>query len=184
MTDLERLISQSDIRDLMFRYARAVDRRDWESVRLCFHPDALDHHGDVNGDVEAFMRWVTKAHESIHFSSHFLANSLIQFASDDRALVETYFNLMMRIDSAAPVHVKMFMNGTVPSGQMDLDVIGRYIDIFESREGFWRIAKRTVTFDATRMRPAQAAAMRSTWSVGTRDFNDPIFRFRKDIGLT
>ena len=43
---MQQIIDREEIRDLMMRYARGVDRGDWETVRAVYHPDARDDHGD------------------------------------------------------------------------------------------------------------------------------------------
>ena len=48
---LQQLIDRQEIRDCMARYARGVDRNDWEAVRDTYHPDAYDDHGDYKGDI-------------------------------------------------------------------------------------------------------------------------------------
>jgi len=42
---LQRLVDKDQIRDLMSRYARGVDRGDWDLVRDTYHTDATDDHG-------------------------------------------------------------------------------------------------------------------------------------------
>ena len=49
---LQRLIDKDEIRDLISRYARGVDRADWDLVRDTYHPDATDDHGDYKGEWE------------------------------------------------------------------------------------------------------------------------------------
>src|SRR5215210_6467344 len=63
--DIRRLIDRAGIQDLMARYARSVDRRDWDAVRSTFHPDAHDDHGDYKGDVDGFITWVSERHAKI-----------------------------------------------------------------------------------------------------------------------
>ena len=63
MTDtLQSLIDKQEIRDCMARYARGVDRADWEAVRDTYHDDAYDDHGDYKGAV----LWHLKAAELGH----------------------------------------------------------------------------------------------------------------------
>ena len=40
-----RLEDRFQIEQVMRRWARAVDRRDWALVREVFHPGAIDDHG-------------------------------------------------------------------------------------------------------------------------------------------
>jgi hypothetical protein len=38
------LIDKDEIRDVIYRYCRAVDRCDLELMLSCYRPDARDHH--------------------------------------------------------------------------------------------------------------------------------------------
>ena len=55
---LDDLIDREQIRDVIYRYARGVDRRDYELVRSCYHPNATDDHGSYKGDVDGFITWL------------------------------------------------------------------------------------------------------------------------------
>jgi hypothetical protein len=56
---LQRLISESQIRTLLNKYPRALDRQDHDLLACLFHPDAIDDHGVFNGlafEYVEFMR--------------------------------------------------------------------------------------------------------------------------------
>lgn len=55
---LQRLLDEAEIREVMCRGARAIDRLDMELLRSCYHPDAVDDHGVYVGDVEGFIAFV------------------------------------------------------------------------------------------------------------------------------
>jgi len=78
------------IQDLLFRLVRAVDRRDYDSLREGFHPDSIDHHGAYVGDVEGYISFSRDRNEAIPASMHNLGNILIEFVSEHLALVESY----------------------------------------------------------------------------------------------
>lgn len=166
MTSVERLIAKTEIEDCMKYYARGVDRRDWNLVRSCFHDDALDLHGEFKGDSEAFIEWVSKRHENVPFSMHYLLNCLIDFETDAFAKVETYFWAIQRRESPTDE----------PDAQaMDFEVFGRYVDRFECREGGWRIAYRRVVYDSTRTLVATNHLRDLVGICGQRDMTDPIY---------
>ncbi|MBR8103528.1 nuclear transport factor 2 family protein, partial [Burkholderia multivorans] len=54
---MQRLIDKDQIRGVMLRYARGVDRRDWECVRSAFFEDCHDDHADFKGTRDAFIAW-------------------------------------------------------------------------------------------------------------------------------
>ena len=53
--DLETLIAKQEITDVVYAYARGIDRLDFELVRSCYHPDAYDDHGAFKGNVDDFI---------------------------------------------------------------------------------------------------------------------------------
>jgi hypothetical protein len=55
---LDRLADQQEVRDVIYRYCRGIDRRDYDLVRACYHADATDDHGDYRGGVDGFITYV------------------------------------------------------------------------------------------------------------------------------
>ena len=166
MNDIEKLVARVEIEDCLKRYARGVDRKDWDVVRSCFHCDAVDHHGEFNGGPEAFIEWVGDRHASVPFSMHYLLNCLVEFTGEHGALVETYFWAIQRRDATAT-------NNVEPG--VDHEVFGRYVDLFEKRDGAWRIARRKVTYDSTRTQSSTNHLRKLVGVLGSRDRNDPIY---------
>lgn len=169
MNPVERLIARSEIEDCLKRYARGVDRKDWISVKGCFHPDALDHHGEFHGNSEQFIEWVEARHATVPFSMHYLLNCTIEFIESNAAMVETYFWAIQRREVTAS-------DGTV-SGT-DIEVFGRYIDRFEKRDDEWRVADRKVAYDSTRQTPSTNHLRQMVGVLGRRDAADPVFTNR------
>jgi len=185
---LQRLFDKEDIRDSMFRYARGVDRRDWEAVRETFHADGTDKHADFFGVRDDFIDWIRVRHEEVPKSKHFLGNMLIEFSSDTVAIVETYFMAVMELSAESEGHRKMLLGDSDPGeidGTIRIDVLGRYLDRFEKRKGKWKVARRQVAFDATHSRPNVGSFDDKTnWVLGARNESDPIYALRQEAGLT
>jgi len=183
---LERLIDRSEIQDCMLRYARGVDRRDWELVRSTFFEDGTDHHGDFRGTRDEFITWVSRAHAQVARSTHLLGNCLIEFASDDAAVVETHFHAILELGATADEHRKMLLSSAARGSSQNIrvDVLGRYVDRFEKRAGKWAVARRRVAFDATHAQPATGNLDTNVTRVlGRRDSNDAVFVARAEAGL-
>jgi hypothetical protein len=162
---LQKVVDEAEIREVMCRYARAIDRIDMELLRTCYHPGAIDDHGAFCGDLEGFIEWVVPVLQSLESSTHFLGQQLVEFDDGgDTAWVETYCFAHHRTKPDDP------------SGRPVRDWIlnVRYCDRFERRDGEWRIAHRIlvsepsredeVTFDSP---PISAR--------GTRDRNDQAY---------
>jgi SnoaL-like domain len=186
MTDmLKRIADRCEIQDVLLCYARGVDRRDWELVRAAFHKDGTDHHGEFKGVRDDFIKWVSERHAQVTTSTHFLGNCLIEFASNDLAVVETNFIAILTLGSEATAHRQMLVDGAQQggAGTIDVEVLGRYVDRFEKREGNWRIARRHVVFDSTRSRPANDTTINPMWMLGRRDSDDPVYLARAEADL-
>lgn len=67
---LRRLSAEHEITDVLQRYCRGVDRRDFDLVRSTYHTDATDCHGPYNGNVDGLIQWMTRRHEGVAQSMH------------------------------------------------------------------------------------------------------------------
>lgn len=165
MDALTRLIARADIEDLMARYCRAVDRRDWPALSDCYHPDAHDDHGAYAGGVEGFIAWVSERHATIPFSMHFAGAGLIEMLDETSVVAEVPFVVFRRAPG--------------PEGEIDAEVYGRYLDRLEKRDGAWRYARRKVVIDETRSRPSQRGGGPTA---GRRNSSDPVFAWLRNRG--
>lgn len=172
MDKLEELIARSDIHNMVLRYCRGMDRRDWDAVRATYHPDAHDQHGDYEGSVDGLIEWLGKRHAEFPYGFHTVANCLIEFADDTTAAVETYFIALLRMPSPHK-----------PGEFIDQQSTGRYVDRFEKRNGEWRVANRRCVYDSRFQQPSAASMPRLPGSVGRRDKQDWIFKLRNDLGI-
>lgn len=173
---LQRLIDKSEIQDAMTRYARGVDRGDWELMRSTYHPDAFDSHGDYKGSVDGLIEWLDQRFAGVDNSMHFLGNCLIEFAGPDLALVETYF-VSRRLRPPAGDECQT----TSPNDAMCREAWGRYVDRFERRDGQWRVAHRTVVLEASSTSLALGGARTSPLTWGKRDRTDRLYQAQAEI---
>jgi hypothetical protein len=175
---LQRLIDKDEIRDVMARYCRGVDRADWDAVRATYHPDAYDDHGDYKGGIEGFIEFASSRTGGATQVMHFLGECLIEFASADVAVVETYFFTAHTLGEEAKRQYR-----AAAAGPVQLSHYGRYVDRMERRGGRWAIAHRTVVFETTRLAVGEVPSLGRDWASHRRDRNDPIFRLRAEVGL-
>jgi 3-phenylpropionate/cinnamic acid dioxygenase small subunit len=132
---LKALIAKEEIRDVLYRYCRAVDRGDLELMKSCYHPDARDDHGFFSGLAWDFAEYVLPILAQLELSIHSISNSLIEL-SGSKAHVETHWSVIHRLKR---------------SGKFtDLWHQGRYLDEFELRDGNWKILSRVCVVDAER----------------------------------
>jgi hypothetical protein len=165
------LLDKQEIEEVVLRYCRGIDRRDFDLVRACYHADAQDHHGSFSGSVEEYIAWVDKLTARYRWSMHLIANVLVDLAvpppisqneSVPAAACETYGVSFHRSDDPKP--------------HMNLATGFRYLDRFEKREGVWKIAERTAVGEWSMKIPRDA-----WWEIpedhlsGRRDSEDALY---------
>lgn len=155
-------IDKQEITEVLYRYARAVDRKDFDRVADCYFPDAIDNHGGYIGTVAGLIEDMKSRHATIDSSLHYVTNVLIDL-DGDTADVESYCLCYLR---QAPA---------VAGGpQSRATVKCRYVDRFERRDGQWRIADRIVVFDES-VTDEIVDALSPSWVRSRRSFEDPVF---------
>ncbi|WP_214401761.1 nuclear transport factor 2 family protein [Pseudonocardia lacus] len=166
MTDgLRRLLDEAAIKEVHLRYCRAVDRMDWDLLRSCYHPEAVDDHGSFVGGVEEFVAWLARMLPLLASTTHFTANQLVE-VDGDRAWMESYTRAYHRIAATAEA----------PAADYVLNL--RYVDQLERRDGRWRVLERVVVHDSERFDPVAGAPVEpgANGRPGARDRTDPSYR--------
>jgi len=183
----ERIADRMAIQDVMYKWCRAIDRLDSDGMRAAFHPDATDSHGAYIGGVDGLVNWVQERHKPIPFSSHQVSNMLIEFATPDLALVETYIRTLQHYPAEAKASLAQLSGGAAgkPGVGIDLMTASRYVDRFERRNGDWRIARRTLIQDWKHLLEVSGEPPRAKpgWYVGRRDRQDFIYLERTELGI-
>lgn len=123
------LLDERAVRDVMLRYARGVDGRDWEEVRSCFAADAFVAGTGHAGVRDEYLDRLFAAVARFGVTMHTIGNQLVE-VDGDSARTET--DLVARHFRDA-------------EGRDEELVIGvRYHDQLR-RDGFrWVIARRDV----------------------------------------
>ncbi len=165
---MTRLEDRLDIQDVLFRYARAVDRLDHDGIAACYFDDAIDTHGGYVGDAAGLVDDIRDRHRTIDSSQHYVTNVLIDFDGDDRAFVESYCLCFLRQQAEAG------------SREHESVVVRcRYVDRFERRDGEWRIADRVVVFDES-LSQRVVDSLDPAWVASRRDTTDPVYTWGRD----
>lgn len=131
------------VREVILRYASAVDRRDLPQVAACFTPDAAYDGALARGDVRAALAALAQSLERYQSTMHFVGNQLVGL-NGDRATCETY---------AVAYH--RFARGDV---KYDRVVAVRYEDELVRDGTSWRICRRAARALWTRDDPVVAPA--------------------------
>lgn len=134
LKELRRLRDHEEIRQLMYRYARGVDRSDENLIASVYAEGGTDHHGPFDGPGTEFAANLAKSGTALpdNVGNHHITNILID-VDGDRAKVETYFLALHPHTHDGPVRMALMS--------------GRYIDTLVRENGRWGILRRRVISD-------------------------------------
>ncbi|GAA4809961.1 nuclear transport factor 2 family protein [Sphingosinicella ginsenosidimutans] len=161
---LQILLDKQACVELVYRFARGLDRCDEAIVRSVFHADGTDDHGQFKGTVDEFVAWVFPVLATMERTQHVIGNVLVE-VDGDRAWAESYFVAYHDLVNAY-------------GGSLRTTVAGRYLDRFERRGGEWRISHRKFVSDWS-----ASDARSDMWDreapgpriFGRRDRDDPLY---------
>jgi hypothetical protein len=127
----QELSDRIEIGDLMVRYARAIDTKDYALLDTCFTPDAYVDYtssGGTKGKYPEVRAWLEKALSPFAAMMHAVSNTAVELQGD-RASARTYVSNPMGFAKAdGSLHI--------------FTVYAHYVDeLVRTREG-WRIARR------------------------------------------
>lgn len=138
---LQRMIDEYEITRVRRLWAFSRDHSDWEALESCFHPDATVviswYAGSAKGFIER-SKDAAKNRKPEERSAHWLGNTRTT-VNGNRGLLETDVQILNRD----------YLDGTL----FDCTCYGRFFDLFEKREGAWRISKWTCIYDKDRLDP-------------------------------
>lgn len=151
------------IREVLYRYCRAVDRLDVELLKSCYWPEAYDTHWWHNATGHEFAEHVVGDVLTNAFASeHSLSNPMIDL-DGTHAFVETRCLVLHRL--------------RLNDGEfLDQQAHARYLDLFEKREGEWKLIYRHVVVDADReSRNPNLYKIRDSRAIGRHGTDDPVY---------
>ena len=129
---MQRLLDESDIRDLVHRYAESIDRRRWDALQTCF-AETIETDFTAAGIKEVFRgpgkAWIDgmkAGNLGMDSTLHQISNARIQVNGDIASGSSTF-------------HVTNLLAN--PAGDSHYIVSGFYDYGFRRIDGTWRIAK-------------------------------------------
>ncbi|MDE2404865.1 MAG: nuclear transport factor 2 family protein [Sphingomonadales bacterium] len=134
----ESLIARHQIRNVLARHSRGVDRADATLLGSAYHDDATVDYGFYAGPTPALVAMLATAQKAALPTLHRTSNCEIRVAGD-RAISESY----------VIAHVE--------EPTLQRTVFGRYLDRLERRDGAWRLTHRTYVLDSNTNRPGTSA---------------------------
>lgn len=170
------LVAKDEIRDVLMRYCRGIDRCDVDLVRACYHPGAIDNHGSYQGPAEIFAEKAIEGARMLCDTTYFcLANSFIE-VDGDTARCESYY------------HSAKVLKERAPGGEVQVRLAGvRNLDHFEKRDGEWRIVQRQLIGEWGFNSPFGGGPPFPPYGTpaprGRRDRDDPSYAFWEDATI-
>ena len=138
-------LAQIQICDVRQVWAFSLDLGEWDTLQSCFHPDATVtlswYSGPVGGFIARSKDIVTGRKPEEH-RKHWLGNMRTEI-NGTRAVLETDVLLLIR----------EFIDGAL----FDYTAYARFYDLFEQRDGVWRIFEWNCIYDKDRLDPVVPA---------------------------
>jgi hypothetical protein len=156
---LDALESREQITGVLYAYARGNDRKDEALLRSCFWPQSTHKHGGFDGTSKDFIDFALKIIRSLKFSAHHISNVSIELNAD-RALSECHYFAH---------HRRAAKEG---GGEEDAFFEGRYVDLFERRNGVWKVIRRRGLADFSTVVAASRPFAEWPEAQRSRDFPD------------
>lgn len=128
---IQEISDRIEIQDLLVRYARAIDAKDYDLLDTCFTADArVDYttSGGIKGSYPEVRAWLERALAQFDAMLHFVGNSVVEIEADVAQARTAVYNPMGKAG---------------PEGRMEFfTVVADYVDhLVRTPEG-WRIAER------------------------------------------
>lgn len=162
---LQSLLDKREIEELVLRYCRAADRRDWAAMRALYHDDATDDHGALfQGSASNFIDWIPTMVSKMRVTFHQVSNHYIVLRGD-QAEGEVY---------VVAYHLKTDQAGSASQ----IVTGGRYLDRYSLRDGVWKFASRKAVMDWNEVQPSL-----QRWPLSGGDFrDDPSRDYFRSVG--
>lgn len=130
---IRRMADNEEIRDVLIRYAMAIDARDWRLLHEVFTADGIANYGELAGVHEgpdAVGQACHQALSGLDSSQHLITNITIRHDGDDSASTVCYF------------HAQHYLVDS--RGGNTYVIAGTYRDRLTRTDTGWRIAYRTL----------------------------------------
>ncbi len=184
---LQLLVDRHEIEQVLRLYCRAIDRLDVELLKSVYHPDGTDEHGSFNGNAHEFATHIVASlRDAIIDGMHTITQSIVD-VQGRYATAESYYFAYQRFPGGrAKVQAffgESYANSASAQGDIDRDhdyfCGGRYIDLFEKRDGAWKILKRRITNEWGLIQPCSRITNEGFIAAynlpGRRDRQDPVY---------
>lgn len=181
-TAIADLLDRQAIETKIKLYCRAIDRLDIDLLRSVYWPEATDDHGSFCGQAHEFSEFImANLKQRVIDGMHAIMHSVIDLAGD-QATAESYYWAYQLCPGGKEATTEFFgeryaaKHADRIDDRHDFFCGGRYIDLFEKRDGEWKILKRKITNEWNTVRPTE----RITDQGAIAKYNLPGRRDRED----
>lgn len=186
-------LDRQDIEHVLKLYCRAIDRCDIDLLKSIYHPDGTDDHGSFSGNAMDFADFIIPAlREGIVDGVHTVTHCTIE-VEGDFATSESYYWAYQRAHGGEAAVTAFFgpdytarckADGSIDQYH-DYYCGGRYIDLFERRDGQWKVLRRKITNEWNDIRPSTRITDQGSVALfnlpGARDRSDPVYQNRVPV---
>jgi len=187
---IQRLIDKDEIEQVLKLYCRAIDRLDLDLLKTIYHPDAIDDHGSFNGNAHEFADFIIKNLKEVLIDGmHTVTHSVIEidglFATSESyyIAVQRCFGGMEKVAAFfGERYAKTQQESSAIDKPQDYFCGGRYLDVFEKRDGKWKIRHRKITNEWSVIQPSSQILDEGYVAhfdlPGSRDRHDPVYHLK------
>ena len=96
--DLQSVLDKMEIHELLARYARGVDSKDWELWKAVFTPEAIIDYssaGIAAGSRDDVAKWLEQGLGPVPMTQHFISNIEVDLDGDRATTRAMFFNPML-----------------------------------------------------------------------------------------
>ncbi len=155
------VVAKQALQELVCRYSRAVDRRDFDSLAGLYLHDAIHDHGDMfRGEPAALITWLKQSPATM-LTQHFVGNCLFH-VEGDRAEGEIY-----------TINYHVLPVDPESGERRDYVAGGRYLDRYRRVGGRWYFEQRQRVIDWRHQRPSNPGATGAEVHQGSPGRDDP-----------
>tara|TARA_B110000014_G_scaffold264474_1_gene266540 strand:- start:12827 stop:13351 length:525 start_codon:yes stop_codon:yes gene_type:complete len=171
----EGLKSILEIQQLVCKYSRAIDRRDFKLLSQLYSKGSEDHHGGMfKGSGEDYVTWVEEALKQTTHTSHQIFNHLIELDPDNNSYAEGEVYTLN-------VHIMKDSMGK----DVNLSTGSRYLDKYTKTTKGWQFLYRKVIADYALESAIPSGelvdSLRSGGAIGGTNKDDPSYGYFKLI---
>jgi 3-phenylpropionate/cinnamic acid dioxygenase small subunit len=117
------------VADVLYRYATAIDTKDWPLLSACFADECDLDYGDIGHwtSAAAITEWMRVTHEAMPATLHRITNPVVDLRSPESATARSYVHVVLMVSDHSSRPIQAY---------------GSYEDELRSDATAWRITRR------------------------------------------